>query len=141
MRTKKIEPATARGRLPPKRPKLRQQTGEFEREYGLQQSVAAAPDRLARGKPVQPLGSRVPEFDRATQTPSEHWLVGQHNQASQTFRIAEVALGSAGWRSILKSTSRCTAGVLATMKVGARTQPVSEIRSVPAHPAPWRTAG
>jgi len=126
--------------------KLRQQIGEVEREHGLQQSVAAAPDRLARGKPVQPLGSRVPEFDRATQTPSEHWLVGQHDQASKTFRTcgSRAWLGGLAfhlrvgfalhWREYWPRRKSEHAPNLLTLINRA-------IRSVPTHAAPWRTAG
>ena len=50
--------------------KLSNPLGKFDREFGLQQRVAAAPDRLARCKPVKSFGSGVPEFDHSIQTPS-----------------------------------------------------------------------
>src|SRR5262249_14761048 len=37
---------------------------KFEREFCLKQSVATVPDRLFRRKAINPLGPRVPKFDR-----------------------------------------------------------------------------
>ena len=52
----------------------------FSLEFGLQQRVAAAAERLVRRKPVKSLGPAVPEFDRPIQTPCEHQFIGQCQQ-------------------------------------------------------------
>jgi len=65
--------------------KLRKQIGELNREFGLQESMTAAPDGFVRCKPVKPFGPGVPDLDCAIQPPREHRLVGQHDQIGQRF--------------------------------------------------------
>jgi hypothetical protein len=45
---------------------------QYDREpLSLQQSVAAVPERLVRGKPVKPLGPGVPQLDCGCKTGGE----------------------------------------------------------------------
>ncbi len=60
--------------------KLRTQLGKFDREFGLQQRVADAPDRLIRRKPVKSFSPGIPELNRPLKTPREHRFVGQCQQ-------------------------------------------------------------
>ncbi|MGC1444659.1 MAG: hypothetical protein WA837_04265 [Xanthobacteraceae bacterium] len=65
--------------------KLRAKFGEFDREFGLQERMAEAPDGLVRCKAIKPFGPGIPKLDRAVQRPREHRLIGQRDETGQTF--------------------------------------------------------
>ena len=62
--------------------KAKRQLDKIDGEFGLQQRVAAAPDRLVQYEPVKSFGPGVPEFDRPIQTPREHRFIGQCKEIS-----------------------------------------------------------
>jgi hypothetical protein len=64
-------------------PKLRTHLGELDWELGLQERMAAAANRFARGKPVKSLSPGIPELDRSVELPRKHRFMGQFNQIAQ----------------------------------------------------------
>jgi hypothetical protein len=75
------EPPFALRRLDAFIPQMRAQLDKFDRMLCLQKSVATLADRFVRRKPVEPLGAGVPELDWSVQSPREHRLIGQCQQA------------------------------------------------------------
>jgi hypothetical protein len=69
------------------------QFGKVDWKFGLQQSVAAMPDRLVRRKPVESFSPNIPELDRPMQLPHKHRLIGQREQIGQAFWAYRHQLG------------------------------------------------
>src|SRR6478672_865334 len=79
------------------------QLGYLDREFSLQQRVAAVPDCLVRWKPVELLRSSIPKLYRSIEFPRKHRLMGQHEQIGQTFCAYRVKLSKLRTHSELTS--------------------------------------